>query len=90
MDVRLPHPKFVYNRASVRATGCSPFEAFYRINPLTPSDLIPLPTGCKVSFEAEKRAKQMKKLHEQIRAHIEKINEAYKVKENKNRKDIDD
>jgi len=28
-------------------------------------------------------------LHEQIRAHTEKINEAYKVKANKNRKGVD-
>jgi len=28
-----------------------------------------------VSFEAEARAKEMKKLHEQVRAQIEKVNE---------------
>ena len=66
----------------MRATGCSPFEARYGINPLTPIDLIPLPTDYKVSFDAEKRAKEMKKLHEQVRAHIEKVNEAYKAKAN--------
>jgi len=31
----------------------------------------------------------MKKLHEQIRAHIEKVNEAYKIKANKNRKGME-
>jgi len=30
----------------------------------------------------------MKKLHEQIRAHIEMINEVYKAKANKNRKGV--
>ena len=71
------------------ASGCSPFEALYGINPLTPIDLIPLPTKCKVSFEAKKRAKEMKKLHEHIRAHIEKVNQAYKAKANKNRKGVE-
>jgi len=31
----------------------------------------------------------MKKLHEQIRAHIKKVNEAYKIKANKNRKIVE-
>jgi len=43
----------------------------------------------KVSFEAEKRAEEMKKLYEHIRAHTEKVNEAYKVKANKNRNDVE-
>jgi len=88
-DLKLPHAEFAYNIAPTRATGCSPFEALHGINPLTPIDLIPLPTTCKVSFEAEKSAKEMKKLHEQIRAHIENVNEAYKRQANKNRKGMD-
>jgi len=79
------HAEFAYNRIAVRATCCSPFETLYRINPMTPIDLIPLPTNCKVSFEAEKRAKETKRLHEQIRAHIEKVNEAYKAKATRTR-----
>jgi len=35
-------------------------------------------------FEAEKRAKAMKKLYEQMRAKIEKVNKQYKAKNNKN------
>jgi len=38
----------------------------------------------KVSYEAEVRVKEIKKLHEQIIAHIEKIIEAYRTKANKN------
>jgi len=37
-----------------------------------------------VSLEAEARAKEMKKLHEQVIAQIEKVNEQYKKKANKN------
>ena len=36
-------------------------------------------------FEAEERDKEMKKLHEQVRAHIEKVTEQYKAKANNNR-----
>ena len=85
----MPHAEFAYNITPTRATSCSPFEALYGINPLTPVELIPLPTDCKVTFEAKKRAKEMKKLHEQIRVHIEKVNEACKIKANKNRKGME-
>jgi len=36
-----------------------------------------------VSYEVKERAKEMKKLHQQIRAKIEKTNEIYKVRANK-------
>jgi len=38
-----------------------------------------------VSLEAEEKAKEIKKLYEQVRAPIEKLNEQYKLKANKNR-----
>ena len=88
-DLKLPHAEFAYNRAPARATDCSPFEALYRINPLTPIDLIALPPECKVSYEAKQRAKEMKRLHEQIRAHIKKVNLACKLKASKNRKEVE-
>jgi len=88
-DLELPHAKFTYNRTPARATRCSLFETLYGINLLTPIDLLPLPIDCKVSFKAEQRAKKMKKLYEQIRAHIKKINKAYKAKDNKNRKGVE-
>ena len=37
-----------------------------------------------MSFEAEKRANEIKKLHEQVRAQIEKVNEQNKAQANKN------
>lgn len=82
-ELKLPHAEFASNRTLAIATSCSPFEALYGINPLTLIDF-PLPTKCKVSYEVDQRAKEIKKLHEQIRARIEKINEAYKIKANKN------
>jgi len=88
-DLKLPHAEFAYNMTPGRATRCSPFQALYGINLLTLVDLISLLTYCKVSFEAVKRAKEIKKLHEQIRAHTEKVNEAYKVKSNKNRNEVE-
>lgn len=85
-DVKLAHAEFATNRTPSFATGHSPFEANYGVNPLTPLDLIPIPIESRVSYEAEERAKEMKKLHQQIRAKIEKVNEMYKARANKNRK----
>ena len=43
----------------------------------------------RLVFEADQRAKEMKKLHKHIRAYIEKINEAYKANANKNKKGLE-
>jgi len=61
----------------------------YGVNPLTPLDLIPIPSESRVSFEAETRAKEMRRLHDQIKNQIEKTNEAYKARANKHRKPLE-
>jgi len=63
-DLKLPYAEFTYNRTPNFATSHSPFESCYEINPLTPLDLILLPLESRVSYEAEERAKEMKKLHQ--------------------------
>ena len=84
-DNKFSHVQFAYNRTSSYATSHSPFEVCNDLNPLTPLDLIPIPQESKVSFEAEERAKARKKLHEEVRARIEKVNEQHTAKANKNR-----
>lgn len=56
------------------------FEAGCGVNPLTPMNLIPLPIEHMVSFKVQEIAKEMKKLHDQIRAQIEKVNASYKAR----------
>ncbi|GAV88278.1 hypothetical protein CFOL_v3_31701, partial [Cephalotus follicularis] len=56
------------------------------LNPYTPLDLFPLPISGQVNFETSERVKNMKKLHESIRAKIKKANDAYKRKANKHRR----
>ena len=83
-DSKLPCTEFAYNRTPSYATSHSPFEVCYGLNLLTSLDLIPISQESKVSFEAEERAKAMKKLYEKVRAQIDKANEQYKAKANKN------
>jgi len=40
----LPHIEFAYNSVVHSTTSHSPFEVVYGFNPLTPLDLLPLPT----------------------------------------------
>ena len=41
-----------------------------------------------VSFEAQERPKEMKKFHEKIITHKEKVNASYKTRANKHRKPL--
>ena len=83
-DTNLSHVDLTYNKTPSYATSHSLFEVCYGLNPLTPLDLIHIPQESKVSFEVEERTKEMKKLYEQVTAQIEKVDEQYKTKANKN------
>ncbi|XP_074304655.1 uncharacterized protein LOC141639422 [Silene latifolia] len=85
-DVKLAHAKFAYNRSPTYATGHSPFEVVYGINPYVPLDLIPLPKDELIHKDAEAKLKSMLKLHQQIREWIESINSTYQRKSNKRRR----
>jgi len=63
-DLKLLHAEFAYSRSPSFATGHSPFESCYGINPLTPLELIPLPLKSRASYEAEEKAREIKKLHQ--------------------------
>ena len=56
------------------------------MNPLAPIDLLSLPSELMLNYEAKDRAKEMNKLHEQVKNHIEKTNTAYNARVNKHRK----
>jgi len=87
-DEFLPHAEFAFNRTPSKTTRLSPFQVVYGCNPRTPLDLIPLPSQVKFSWEANHRAKEIKDLHTQVRAKIEKVNEHNKVQANKKRRDV--
>ena len=48
--------------------------------------MLPLPSESRISYDAKLIAIEMKKLHEQVKNHIEKTNVAYKARANKHRK----
>ena len=67
----------------------SPFEVVYGVNPIGPLDLLPYPTKKQFSGDANERVKEIKKLHEHVRAFIEKQNERYVKAANKHRKHVE-
>ena len=75
--------EFAYNRTVYSTTGFSPFEIVYGFNPLTPLDLLPLPMAEGNSLDGKNKTKTVKKLHEQMRQRIEKMNEQYAQLANK-------
>ena len=77
-EVCLPHIEFAYNRVVHSTTNCSPFEVVYGFNPLTPLDLLPMPNISIFKHkEGQAKANYVKKLHEKVKAKIEKRNESY-------------
>ena len=73
-DKCLPFVEFAYNRAIHSTTHCSPFEVVYGFNPLTPLDLLPIPSNTFVSEVATSKADLIKKLHKMVNERIEKQN----------------
>ena len=87
-DLKLPHAKSAYNRGPSYTTMHSPFECVYGVNPPTPIDLLPIPSESSISYDAEVRAKKMKRLHEHSRRHIEEANAANIARASKHRKQL--
>ena len=73
----LPHVEFAYNRVVHSATQFSPFEIVYGFNPLTPLDLLPLPSSEHVNLDGKKKAEFVRTLHDKVRANIERRTAQY-------------
>jgi hypothetical protein len=85
-DLLLTQAEFSYSRSTSQTTGCSPFEVVYGLKPISPHVLVPFLTTIQFNGDAEERAKEIKKLQEQIQDHIKKQNEKYRMQANKHRK----
>jgi len=84
----LPFVEFAYNRAIHSTTHCSPFEVVYGFNPLTPLDLLPIPSNVFVSDAATNKADLIKNLHKDVKERIEKQNFQVASRINKGRKEL--
>ena len=65
-DLLLALAEFAYNQSPNQTTSHSPFEVVYGLNPIGPLELAPFLVTKHFSGDAEERAKEIKKLYEQI------------------------
>ncbi|KAF7835417.1 Transposon Ty3-G Gag-Pol polyprotein [Senna tora] len=68
------------------STSFSPFEIVYGFNPLTPLDMLPLPSSEQTNLDGKKKAEFVQGLHAKVRANIERKNEQYARQANKGRR----
>ena len=78
--------EFAYNNSTNQATGKYPFEVAYGTRPHSPLDLTPSSDKHQFSTDAKSRAKEIKKLHEQVRQRIIKQNSRYKTNRDKHKR----
>ena len=79
----MPHVEFAYNRSVHSTTSYSPFKVVSEFNPLTPLDILPLPSNEYANCDGKKKADSIKKLHAKVQGNIEKKNEQYAKQANK-------
>jgi len=85
----LPHIEFAYNRVVHSTTSHSPFEVVYGFNPLTPLDLLPLPTHeAWTCQDGDAKAKYIRDLHSQVKETIERRVKKQQEDGNKGRKEV--
>ncbi|XP_051120410.1 uncharacterized protein LOC127244115 [Andrographis paniculata] len=69
-------------------TKLFPFEVVYGLNPLTPTDMLPLPSSEHLNFSDRDRATSIKELHAKVREHIHKAAATYARYANRGRKRV--
>ena len=60
----------------------------YRVDPLSPLDLVPRAADEKIRVEASKRVDEIQKLHKHVMTRIEKSNASYQAQANKRKKRV--
>jgi len=71
-DECVSYIEFVYNRVVHKTTKTYPFKVVYGFNPLTPIDLLPLPTSFDFIYkDGVVKSDFVNKMHERIKRHIQ-------------------
>ena len=88
-DLILPQIEFAYNRSMHRTVGKNPIEVVYGLQLIGPMELAPHATIKQFSGDTKVRAKEIKKLHEEVRLKIEKQDAKYVEQANRRRKYVE-
>ena len=74
-DLILPQAEFAYNNSVNRSNGRSPFQIVYGSSERTTPELRNIEQGDRTSAEVEEFDEHIKRLHEEVHAHITKMNQ---------------
>ena len=74
-DLILPQVEFSYNNSVNRSTSRSPFQIVYGSSPRIAPELRKMEQGERTRAEAEEFSEHIKRLHEEVHAHITKMNQ---------------
>ena len=85
-DLTLLQEKLSYNNFVNRSTGRSPFQIVCGSSLRTALELRKMEQGVRKSVEVEEFAEHVKNLHEEVHAHITKMNQQYKAREDQKRR----
>ena len=77
---------FFYNNSMNRSTSRSPFQILYGSIPRTTPELRKMEQGERTSAEVEEFVEHIKHLHEEVDAHITKMNQQYKARADQRRR----
>ena len=77
-DLILPQVEFSYNNSINRSIGRSPFQIVYGSSPRIAPELRKMEQGERTSVKAEEFDEHIECLHEEVHAHITKMNQWYK------------
>lgn len=78
-DLALAQAEFAFNHMRNRSTGKSPVEVVYTHLPRLTFDLANLPSIIDVSSKADTVVERIRKLHQEVKDHLEAANNAYKT-----------
>ena len=85
-DLIPPQAEFSYNNSINRSIGRSPFQIVYGSSPRTTLELRKMEQGERTSAEAEEFVEHVKNLDEEVHAHITKMNQKDKDREDQKRR----
>ena len=74
LDLILPQAEFSYNNSINRSIGRSPFQIVYGSSPRTTPELRKMEQGERTSGEVKEFSEHIKRLHQEVHAHITKMN----------------
>ena len=85
-DLILPQEEFSYKNFMNRSTARCPFQIMYESSPRTAPELRKMEQGERTSVEGEEFDEHIKCLHEEVHAHITKMNQQYKARVDQRRR----